>query len=187
MTGKIRTLRVDKGFGFIKDEAEKEYLFHQSAVSGERWIKSSRATVWSSRWARGRRALAPKTCAARLRKRTESRRRPVLASSAATATLLGTATSCPLGRSSRSRSPTICPREGPSSRRHALEALAKCLERAARANQRRRAVGRLTAAPFRNDRANTNWCNRSGTTTRTLPAVLATIYLFYCDTAREHR
>ena len=26
MTGKIRTLRVDKGFGFIKDEAGKEIL-----------------------------------------------------------------------------------------------------------------------------------------------------------------
>ena len=36
MTGKIRTLRVDKGFGFIKDSAGKEYFFHQSAVSGER-------------------------------------------------------------------------------------------------------------------------------------------------------
>jgi cold shock CspA family protein len=33
MTGKIRTLRVDKGFGFIKDEAGKEYFFHQSALS----------------------------------------------------------------------------------------------------------------------------------------------------------
>ena len=30
MTGTIRTLRVDKGFGFIK-----EYFFHQSAVYGE--------------------------------------------------------------------------------------------------------------------------------------------------------
>jgi CspA family cold shock protein len=35
MTGKIRTLRVDKGFGFIKDEGGKEYFFHQSAVYGE--------------------------------------------------------------------------------------------------------------------------------------------------------
>ena len=32
MTGTIRTLRVDKGFGFIKDEAGKEYFFHRSAV-----------------------------------------------------------------------------------------------------------------------------------------------------------
>ena len=35
MTGTIRTLRVDKGFGFIKDGAGKEYFFHQSAIQGE--------------------------------------------------------------------------------------------------------------------------------------------------------
>jgi 'Cold-shock' DNA-binding domain len=35
MTGTIRPLRADKGFGFIKDEAGKEYFFHQSAVYGE--------------------------------------------------------------------------------------------------------------------------------------------------------
>jgi CspA family cold shock protein len=35
MTGRIRTLRVDKGFGFIQDDAQKEYFFHQSAVYGE--------------------------------------------------------------------------------------------------------------------------------------------------------
>jgi cold shock protein len=35
MTGKIRTLRVDKGFGFIRDDGGKEYFFHQSAVYGE--------------------------------------------------------------------------------------------------------------------------------------------------------
>ncbi len=35
MTGTIRTLRVDKGFGFIKDEAGKDYFFHQSSVYGE--------------------------------------------------------------------------------------------------------------------------------------------------------
>ena len=35
MTGTIRTLRTDKGFGFIKDDAGKEYFFHQSAVYGE--------------------------------------------------------------------------------------------------------------------------------------------------------
>ena len=35
MTGSIRTLRVEKGFGFIKDDAGKEYFFHRSAVYGE--------------------------------------------------------------------------------------------------------------------------------------------------------
>ncbi len=35
MTGQIATLRVDKGFGFIKDDAGKEYFFHQSAIYGE--------------------------------------------------------------------------------------------------------------------------------------------------------
>jgi len=34
MTGTIRTLRTDKGFGFIKDAGGKEYFFHQSAVQG---------------------------------------------------------------------------------------------------------------------------------------------------------
>ena len=32
MTGQIRTLRVDKGFGFIKDERGSDYFFHQSAI-----------------------------------------------------------------------------------------------------------------------------------------------------------
>jgi CspA family cold shock protein len=35
MTGTIRTIRVDKGFGFIKDQGGKEYFFHRSAVYGE--------------------------------------------------------------------------------------------------------------------------------------------------------
>ena len=35
MTGKIRTLRVDKGFGFIKGETGHEYFFHESAIYGE--------------------------------------------------------------------------------------------------------------------------------------------------------
>ena len=34
-TGTIRTLRVDKGFGFIKDTQGKDYFFHQSAIYGE--------------------------------------------------------------------------------------------------------------------------------------------------------
>jgi CspA family cold shock protein len=35
MTGTIKTLRTEKGFGFIKDEAGKEFFFHQSAIYGE--------------------------------------------------------------------------------------------------------------------------------------------------------
>lgn len=35
MTGTIRTLRADKGFGFIKDTVGKEVFFHQSAIYGE--------------------------------------------------------------------------------------------------------------------------------------------------------
>ena len=35
MTGKIKRLRADKGFGFIKDDDGKEYFFHQSAIYGE--------------------------------------------------------------------------------------------------------------------------------------------------------
>ena len=35
MIGTIRTLRADKGFGFIKGETGQEYFFHQSAIYGE--------------------------------------------------------------------------------------------------------------------------------------------------------
>jgi CspA family cold shock protein len=35
MVGTIRTIRAEKGFGFIKDSAGKEYFFHRSAVYGE--------------------------------------------------------------------------------------------------------------------------------------------------------
>jgi CspA family cold shock protein len=35
LTGTIRTLRTDKGFGFIRDDAGKEFFFHQSAIYGE--------------------------------------------------------------------------------------------------------------------------------------------------------
>ena len=36
MTGKIKTLRADKGFGFIKgDDGGNECFFHQSAIYGE--------------------------------------------------------------------------------------------------------------------------------------------------------
>ena len=35
MSGTIKRLVRDKGFGFIKDSAGKEYFFHQSAIYGE--------------------------------------------------------------------------------------------------------------------------------------------------------
>jgi CspA family cold shock protein len=35
MTGKIRTLRGDKGFGFITGESGTDFFFHQSAIYGE--------------------------------------------------------------------------------------------------------------------------------------------------------
>ena len=35
MKGTIRTLRVDKGFGFITGESGQDYFFHQSAIYGE--------------------------------------------------------------------------------------------------------------------------------------------------------
>ncbi len=35
MTGTIKTLRADKGFGFIRDTNGKEVFFHSSAIYGE--------------------------------------------------------------------------------------------------------------------------------------------------------
>jgi len=35
MTGTIKTLRADKGFGFIRCASGKEVFFHASAVFGE--------------------------------------------------------------------------------------------------------------------------------------------------------
>ena len=35
MTGTIKTLRADKGFGFIRDTDGKEIFFHSSAIYGE--------------------------------------------------------------------------------------------------------------------------------------------------------
>jgi CspA family cold shock protein len=35
MTGTIKTLRAEKGFGFINDNTGKEFFFHQSAIYGE--------------------------------------------------------------------------------------------------------------------------------------------------------
>ena len=60
MTGTIHTLRVDKGFGFIKDDAGKEYFFHQSAVQGEESTTSGRVTRLNSRWARAPKGHVPR-------------------------------------------------------------------------------------------------------------------------------
>lgn len=35
MNGIIKTLRADKGFGFIRDTSGKEVFFHQTAIYGE--------------------------------------------------------------------------------------------------------------------------------------------------------
>jgi CspA family cold shock protein len=35
VNGTIKTLRSDKGFGFIKDASGKEIFFHQSVIYGE--------------------------------------------------------------------------------------------------------------------------------------------------------
>ena len=35
MTGTIKTLRAEKGFGFINDDGGRQYFFHQSAIYGE--------------------------------------------------------------------------------------------------------------------------------------------------------
>ena len=61
VTDKIRTLQVDKGFGFIKDETGKEYFFHRSAVYGEGLRICAKGIVWSLTSARGPRDLEPRT------------------------------------------------------------------------------------------------------------------------------
>ena len=35
MTGTIKRVNTDKGFGFIRNETGEEYFFHQSAIYGE--------------------------------------------------------------------------------------------------------------------------------------------------------
>jgi CspA family cold shock protein len=35
MTGTIKKLNTDKGFGFIENDTRQEYFFHQSAIYGE--------------------------------------------------------------------------------------------------------------------------------------------------------
>ena len=73
MTGTIRTLRTDKGFGFIKDAGGKDYFFHQSAVQGGGINDFGRATRSSLRSATGQRGLAPKSCVGRLRRTSAER------------------------------------------------------------------------------------------------------------------
>jgi CspA family cold shock protein len=34
MTGTIKTIRADRGFGFVADTQGNEYFFHRSAVQG---------------------------------------------------------------------------------------------------------------------------------------------------------
>jgi cold shock CspA family protein len=71
MTGTIRTLRVDKGFGFIKDTTGKEYFFHQSTVRD--LGTCARVTVSNSTLARGRKGLGPKTFGARQHRTCDAR------------------------------------------------------------------------------------------------------------------
>ena len=68
MTGTIRTLRVDKGFGFIKDNAGKEYFFHQSAVYGEGLENLREGDTVEFDVGQGPKGLGPRTCGARPRK-----------------------------------------------------------------------------------------------------------------------
>ncbi len=37
MTGVIKTLNIDKGYGFIKGEDGKEYFMHRSALKNAKW------------------------------------------------------------------------------------------------------------------------------------------------------
>ncbi len=65
MNGTIRTIRIDKGFGFIKDDGGKDYFFHQSAIFGEGLDNLREGDSVNSMSGRGRRVLGPRTSAAR--------------------------------------------------------------------------------------------------------------------------
>lgn len=59
MTGTIKTLRTDKGFGFIQGEDGQEYFMHRSAVRGavfEQLREGQTVTFDGSRGDKGLRA-----------------------------------------------------------------------------------------------------------------------------------
>ena len=73
ITGTIRSLRVDKGFGFIKDEQGQELLSSTKARSTAKGSTiCARATPSSSRSATDRRGRAPRAFAARRPRRRAS-------------------------------------------------------------------------------------------------------------------
>ena len=66
MTGTIARLQLEKGFGFIKDNAGQDYFFHRSAVVGEGMEYSSAKVIRSSSpLGKGRKVRAPKACGVR--------------------------------------------------------------------------------------------------------------------------
>ena len=65
MTGTIARLQLEKGFGFIKDNAGQDYFFHRSAVVGEGMENLREVTRSSSPLARGRKVRALKACGVR--------------------------------------------------------------------------------------------------------------------------
>ena len=73
MTGTIRTLRVDKGFGFIKGETGQEYFFHQSAIYGEGIADLREVMESSSKLPTVRRVRGRRTSSAPRRKRNGAR------------------------------------------------------------------------------------------------------------------
>ena len=61
MTGTIRTLRVDKGFGFIKDDAGKDISFTRAPCMAKGSTICAKATASSSMSARDRKARGRRT------------------------------------------------------------------------------------------------------------------------------
>ena len=71
MTGTIRTLRVDKGFGFIKSEAGQEISFTKALSMARASPICARVMESSSRLRTARRVRGRRTSSAPRRKRTE--------------------------------------------------------------------------------------------------------------------